>query len=506
MKSPRVEFGLKGSESVAAQKTLSYLKALPNKAVESCYVHANKWAPRENQLAVNPLYISAKIDDIFLPLVKEYMEKNGLTNLELHVKTVPPSYISNWRINSCLPGLLSLSKGANSTVSYRTKFPSINFVTPLFHALTGNIKRSPELPTKPLFELMILINQLYGLTYLESEPMVLQLASIALDKPARELLALSTEALRNELADLPRLRNIFFVEEFKFFKFTRPGKTTGLGGKLQMEDVVEHLRDFMIAFKQGSDNVDPEMKKRFEGVQGLFKGTNINRGCLVLQIRSYTKLLLEDGKTVPDELRGVHYQVVKLQKFEHFANDSRECQLHLVGPTTYSKIVPHTLHTIGDLESFAKTLIEAGKFSYGESQDLIHRVEIFRLRVDKSKEEDCKLKRMAAGLVYRSWCKIEGDDEAGYSYGETYTSYEAVEHIRFALGIKDGAKWRQQMLARYQSKLTAKRGEQGAPNAKSGKRGGNNISLTVPPFVRDALTMPNCNNPVLVSSSHLTSL
>lgn len=214
-------FGLKGNYSSFVQRALRHVTELPDVPNKTCILNDGKWDLVGNVLEVDPDVVIFKFTPEELTLLVELFNRLCITTSDprrSYSLGIQPAFISDFAPKSCLPGLLSLCTKAAAIV--QISYPNTTLIQPLFHALTLTGGRKSEFYSHPMVELMAMINQLYGLSYITDPLMLFQLVSISLDTPMPSLLSQGRK-LRDTVVNLESLRHIFFTDKFHFLKFQK---------------------------------------------------------------------------------------------------------------------------------------------------------------------------------------------------------------------------------------------------------------------------------------------
>lgn len=226
---------------------------------------------------------------------------------------------------SCMPGWLSLTNGSNSFC--QIYHPSLLWVNVPYHAFTNNAIKKTEFLTHPITELMGLINQLFGVTYISEPTMLYWLVSMAIDQPLDVLT--NVDLLRPLLKDIEKLRHIFFCERWKFIQFTK-AKTPMLH-EMELDDALLLMQQYFQCDTVGKkkQRFNKEDVARFD--QFVRDNKAMGSSGFIIQVQHCTTKLGPNGKTIPDVLLGIQYQVVKVQKSENLKTKQREIEIYFCG-------------------------------------------------------------------------------------------------------------------------------------------------------------------------------
>lgn len=233
-------FGLRGSYRSEAQLTFNHLREQQTKPNESCVFHKHKWDKDANILAVDPhlraeLTLSEEQRQAVAALLTRLKCATHLTvNLSVDVNL---SMFSEACPKSCLPGLLTL---CDSVEGKQYSYPDATLIMPAFAVFTNTGFRKHELAHQPMVEFLILINQLFSVTYITQPAMLFKLVAVSLDKPLSELAA--DKNLRSTLKSIEKLRHIFFVSKFNFIRFEETTKKALKN--IPLESALDHLLCF----------------------------------------------------------------------------------------------------------------------------------------------------------------------------------------------------------------------------------------------------------------------
>ena len=85
--------------------------------------------------------------------------------------------------------------------------------------MNPNVFKRTDKRFHPLFELALMLNQLFGITYFTDCTLLGHLVAISLNVDAKTLMKETKEDLRNRLVRLEDLKNIFFFQNFNWFRF-----------------------------------------------------------------------------------------------------------------------------------------------------------------------------------------------------------------------------------------------------------------------------------------------
>lgn len=137
----------------------------------------------------------------------------------------------------------------------------------------------------PLFELAVMLNQLFGITYFSDLSMLAHLVSISTGVSAKELLELPHAELRTILDKLNKLNNIFFTEKFNFLSFetVKNGTLSDFG----LEEAMRILFAYLVGYER--------LVERFGANSNTLGPYNLIHGivksrfspCIIMQIRFY---------------------------------------------------------------------------------------------------------------------------------------------------------------------------------------------------------------------------
>jgi hypothetical protein len=192
--------------------------------------------------------------------LKITFEKLGIIKAESMVKEpICRSFLSPIEVNSCLPGILLLSHGKSSAEFDKLSYPNLGFINETFNAIAPQFYKKADRKTHPLFELAVLINQLFGMTYISDLSMLAHLVSISYGVNCKLLLDLPHPELRAKFANLSKLRDVFFLEKFNFIKFRRAKKAELT--EILLSDALSMLEDYLITSQLLAERKPLEAKR-----------------------------------------------------------------------------------------------------------------------------------------------------------------------------------------------------------------------------------------------------
>lgn len=430
-----VPTGLKDNYLPIANQTLDHLSGLPDKPILKFMVHEASWATKGTTLTSEKGITTLK-----LSTSQSEDLKNLLARLEISTKLPLDKYnhgmtsacIGNMVPGSCMPGTLTLFDGANSR---EVSHPNVLLVQTQFHVFTNTGCKKRELMDQPIVELMGLVNQLYAMSYIAEPTMLYQLVAIALDKPMSELYA-KKAALREDLVHIELLNNIFFVEGFKYFSFAKPrDPNLDLVTLDQAFDLLQGCFYPPLATAKHSTTEHSWFLAKGESlIKGLMRSSaGLDRSGFVMQVQQRRRTLDEHGNTVAGEILAIQYQVVKVQELYYPKSNKTEFELYFSGAPGDHTVKIAANRLCGHGRKPLTDLLTKNMQKNGTGAEFY--VAFYRLSYHKAKETCDANKRLAAKLIYRSYCSVLGTDKAVYQYAERPRKDEAFRNIRSNLGL-----------------------------------------------------------------------
>lgn len=219
---------------------------------------------------------------------------------------------------------------------------------------------------------------------------------------------------------IENLRDIFFAESYKFFRFVK-AKDTKMCVDVPINKAFGMLENFFHYLKDPNRQPGDYVRTCYETVANLIEKSNaMNRSGFVMQVKLFTVVNEPDGKQKCTTLHGVQYQVLKFQRSRVPGSSKETFTLYFSGATgeNTAKVTPDKLahdKRGGVYNAVTKNL--QGRF---DKKTMAYYVTFFTVRndVEESKlDGDKKIRRQAALQLYRSYSARSDEYDHHYFKG-----------------------------------------------------------------------------------------
>lgn len=194
------------------------------------------------------------------------------------------------------------------------QYPSLNVINHAFIAVTANMYKRQVESYQPLLELAIMLNQLFSCTYFTDLTLLLHLVALSIGVNAQVLKGEAEDALRARLANLEQLQNIFFYQNFNWFRFVKP--VNFVDHMITLDKAIQMLEDYAIGCKHNPMGPAAQEERWSQDHDFIRKLAKRSQDTIILQIH-YVKGELSKVPGLPanvEQLIALNYVVVKIQK------------------------------------------------------------------------------------------------------------------------------------------------------------------------------------------------
>jgi hypothetical protein len=253
------------------------------------------------------------------------------------------------------------------------------------------------------------------MTYFTDLTMLGHLVAVAHGCSLKGVINSNHSELLHRLDSLETLNDIFFVEDFNFFRFEQP--SCSKNDMITLDRAVGMLQDYYEGMqdleKKQMSVVSPKYQQGYNMIRRLLKHKSV---CIVMQLRfckgKLSKIPAEPARV--EEHIATCYQVFKVQKSSTPGMESKTTtSIYLSGFSGWNKFpASQKCDWHKQREDLKITLMKAFRV-YEEKHkddDTIVLVRFYRVRADMKPGDDSRLiRREAAKLIYHAYTACSGN-------------------------------------------------------------------------------------------------